>query len=584
MRFLRNLLASILGTIIALFLLLFLIIGIAAAVGEEEKVEVKPQSVLVVDLNGKVEDYVPKSDNPLDELLGTYEGKFELAQILNAIENAKTDENIKGISIEIGNAEVGISQMQAIRSQLLDFKTSGKFVTAYSDMYSQKNYYLSSVADSVYVNPVGVIDFHGLSAEKLYFKDFQEKYGVKLEVIRHGKYKSAMEGFLDNKMSEANREQTLSFLNSIWGELLNDIAKSRNKSVEELNKVADEMGTSSVAKAVANKMVDKAVYLDEYESTLKKLAGMNTSKDLEKINIGDYIKSGKGQVISSASDKIGILYAQGEIMYGKGDETYIGQESMIEALRKMKDDKSIKAIVLRINSPGGSALASDLIWREIEITKKVKPVVVSMGDVAASGGYYIACNADKIFAEPTTITGSIGVFGAIPNINGFANNIGINAEQVSTNKGPNYSVFEPMTTEFHDYVKGSIDDIYQTFVGHVAQGRKLTPQAVDSIGQGRVWTGVQAKEIGLVDELGSLQDAINYTAELVKLDTYRLTLYPRYEKNLKDTFSANPFMKAKEKAIIREIGEENYKMYKTIQSFQKMEGIQARIPYLMEIK
>jgi protease IV len=584
MRFLGNLLAAILGTIIALFLILFLFIGIAALVGDDDKIEVKNQSVLTLNLDGVIEDYVPKSDNPFDELLGTNDGKFELAQILNAIENAKTDDKIKGISIELLNTEAGISQMQAIRNKLLDFKTSGKFVTAYSDIYTQKSYYLSSVADSIFVNPVGMVEFSGLSTEKLYFKGFQEKYGVKMEVIRHGKYKSAMEGFISDKMSDANREQTLSFLNSIWGEILDDIAVSRKKSVAELNEIADKLGTSSITLAVQNKMVDKALYADEYELKLKKLSGVAVDKDLERISLADYIESGKGQIISTAKDKIAVLYAQGEISYGKGDESYIGQESMMEALKKLREDKNVKAIVLRINSPGGSALASDLIWREIEITKKVKPIVVSMGDVAASGGYYIACNSNRIFAEPTTITGSIGVFGAIPNMSGLAGNMGINAEQVATNKGANYSAFEPLSTEFHDYIKGSIDEIYQTFIGHVAIGRNMTTAAVDSIGQGRVWTGKEAKEIGLVDELGGLNDAIAYTAKLVKLEKYKLTVYPRYEKDIKDAFSANPFMKAQENKMIEEIGLENYKMYKTIKSYQKMEGVQARLPFEIKIK
>lgn len=584
MNFLRNLIAAIFGTIIALFLIFFIFIGIASMVGSEEKIEVKAQSVLTLNLDGIVEDYVPKSDSPFDELLGTNDDKYELSQLINAIENAKTDTNIKGISIELFNTQAGISQMQAIRNKLLDFKTSGKFITAYADMYTQKNYYLSSVADSVFINPVGGMEFSGLSTEKLYFKDFQEKYGVKLEVIRHGKYKSAMEGFISDKMSEANREQTLSFLGSIWSEIIDDIAISRKKTVAELNLVADNNGASSIALALQNNLVDGSLYADEYESKLKRLTGKDPAKDLEKIAITDYIKSGKGQIISTAKDKIGILYAQGEIMYGKGDASYIGQKTMIEAIRKMKDDKSIKAIVLRINSPGGSALASDLIWREIELVKKVKPVVVSMGDVAASGGYYIACNADRIFAEPTTITGSIGVFGAIPNMAGLAGRMGINAEQVSTNKGANYSVFEPLSEDFHNVVKGSIDDIYQTFIRHVATGRKMTKEAVDSIGQGRVWTGKEAKQIGLVDELGGLNDAIAYTAKLVKIDQYKLTVFPRYKKDLKDALSLNPFMKTKEEALIKEIGLENYQMYKTLQSFQNMKGAQARLPFVFVIK
>lgn len=584
MKFLRNLIAAILGTLIALFILFILFAGIAAAFEDSDKVEVKNNSVLSLELKQQIVDYAPKSDNPLDEIFGENDKKIALTKIINAIENAKTDEKIKGISIEALSLNGGIAQIQAIRNKLVEFKETGKFITAYADAYTQKNYYLSSVADSLFVNPVGMIDFHGLTSERMYFKDFQDKYGVKMEVIRHGKYKSAMEGFLANEMSEANREQTASFLHSIWGEFLNDIAVSRNKSVGELNEIADNLGTRNITLAKQNGMLDEAIYGDEYKSKLKALSGIENDKELKKITLKNYISTGKGRVKSTAKDKIAVLYAQGEIRYGKGDENYIGQESIIKALEKIRKNKNIKAVVLRVNSPGGSAMASDLIWREIELTKKEKPVVVSMGNLAASGGYYIACNADKIYAEPTTITGSIGVFGAIPNLTGIAENMGINAEQVSTNKGPSYSAFEPLTPEFHDYVKGSIDDIYTTFVNHVSEGRKMSFEQVDAIAQGRVWTGKEAIGNGLVDALGSLDDAIAEAATLAELSDYKTTDYPRYKKDFKDAFSANPFMKSKEELIIEEIGVENYNLYKELQSFSKMKGAQTRMPFTLNIK
>ncbi|HIP47734.1 MAG TPA: signal peptide peptidase SppA [Lutibacter sp.] len=584
MKFLRNLLAAILGTIIALFLIFIIFAGVASMIGDKDKIEVKSNSVLTLNLKPQLVDYAPKSDNPLDEMFGENDKKIAYSKIINAIENAKTDANIKGISIEILNLNAGIAQVQAIRNKLVEFKETGKFVTAYSDVYTQKNYYLSSVADSLFVSPVGFVEFQGLSSERLYFKDFQDKYGVKMEVIRHGKYKSAMEGYLANEMSEANREQMESFLHSIWAEFLEDISVSRGKTVAELNTLADEMGTKNISLSVKNGMIDQAIYADEYENKLKSLVGIESDKDLEKISVKDYISTGKGRIKSSAKDKIAVLYTQGNIMYGKGDETYIGQESIIKALKKIRKKKNIKAIVLRVNSPGGSALASDLIWRELELTKKEKPIVVSMGNLAASGGYYIACNADKIYAEPTTITGSIGVFGAIPNFTGIVKDMGINAEQVSTNKGPSYSVFEPLTQEFHDYIKGSIDDIYVTFVEHVAEGRDMTFEEVDAIAQGRVWTGKQALENGLVDELGNLDDAIAYAASLADISDYKTTSYPRYKKDFKDAFSANPFMKTKEEIIIEEIGAENFKIYKELQSFAKMKGAQMRMPFTIEIK
>jgi len=587
MKFLRNLLAAILGTLIALFLLIFIFAGIGAAMGDSfggKDVKVKDNTVLTLKFDNQIADYVPKFDDPFMELLSDGDKKIALTKIINAIENAKTDDNIKGISIESQDLSAGIAQVQAIRDKLIDFKKSGKFITAFSDVYMQKNYYLSSVADSMFVNPVGIVDFHGLTSEKLYFKDFQDKYGVKLEVIRHGKYKSAMEGFIANEMSEANREQTKSFLGSIWSEFLDDIAVSRKKTVDELNTIADNLATRTTKSAVSVGMIDKAIYADQYEKTLKRLAGTKADKDLNKITMKDYLSTGKGRITTTAKDKIAILYAQGEIKYGKGDETYIGQETMIKALKKIRKDDKIKAIVLRINSPGGSALASDLIWREIELTKKEKPIVVSMGNLAASGGYYIACNANKIYAEPTTITGSIGVFGAIPNFNKLVGNIGINAEQVSTNKGASYSVFEPITPEFHDYIKGGIDDIYKTFVNHVATGRDLSFDEVDAIAQGRVWTGKEALKNGLVDELGNLNDAIAHAASLAELTTYKTTEYPRYKKDLKDAFSKFPFAKSKEELIIEEIGKENYKLYKNLQNISQLKGAQMRMPFIMEIK
>ena len=584
MKFLRNLLAAILGTIIAIFLLFIIFAGVGAAMGDSDEVAIKANSILTLKLDAVIADYVPKTDDPFAKLFEGKDKKMSLTKIINAIEYAKTDDNIKGISIESQNFNAGIAQAQAIRNKLVEFKETGKFITSYSDVYMQKNYYLSSVADSMFVNPVGLVAFYGLRSEKMYFKDFQDKFGVKMEVIRHGKYKSAMEGFIANEMSDANREQTRSFLNSIWSEFLEDIGASRNKTTAELNEVADSLATGTIKSAIASGMVDKAIYADEYEQTLKSLVGADTDKDLEKITMEDYISTGKGRVISTAKDKIAVLYAQGEIKYGKGDETYIGQESMIKALKKIREDDKIKAVVLRINSPGGSALASDLIWREIELTKKEKPVVVSMGNLAASGGYYIACNASKIYAEPTTITGSIGVFGAIPNMSKLAGEMGINAEQVSTNKGASYSVFEPLTPEFHDYIKGGIDDIYKTFVNHVAQGRGKTFDEIDAIAQGRVWTGKEALTNGLVDELGNLDDAIAHAATLAELTEYKTKDYPRYKKDFKEAFNSLPFVQSKEEIIIEEIGAENYKLYKSFQSFSQMKGAQMRMPFVMEIK
>ena len=584
MRFLGNLIASILGTLIALGILFMMFIVIAMAFGETEKVEVKGNSVLVIKLDAIVKDYAPKSTDLIGEFFEFADEKMGLNEIINAIENAKNDDNIVGISINTLDVNAGISQTQAIRNKLEEFKESGKFIMAYGDVYNQKSYYLSSVADSIFMNPLGGIDFKGLSSEVLFFKDLQEKSGVKMEVIRHGKYKSAVEPFLYNKMSDENREQISSFLHSIWGELLADISISRNKTVDELNAIADNLWARNATLAIENNIVDDAVYLDEYEVKLKLASNISADDELSAITLSDYISTGKGRVISTASNKIAVIYAQGEIIYGKGNEDLIGQELIIEALRKARKDKNVKAIVLRINSPGGSALASELIWRELELTKKELPLVVSMGDLAASGGYYIACNADRIFAEPTTISGSIGVFGAIPNMSKLADNIGINAEQVSTNKSPNYSLFEPISDDFRAVTTEGVEDIYTTFVARVSEGRNMSIQAVDSIAQGRVWSGVDAMQNGLVDELGNLDDAISYAAELAAIVDYKVRNYPDYKLDLGEKLSGMPFMKTKEKAMIEALGLENFKIYQTIKQFSEIKGIQARMPFLLEIK
>jgi len=588
MTFLRELLAAILGFFISFMIMFFVFVAIGSVLSssfvDDEKILVKNNSVLVLKLEDVIKDYAPKSDDPFAMLLGLEEKKMGLDQILNAIDNAKYDDNILGISIESLMIQGGMGQVQEIRDKLFEFKESGKFITAYADVFEQKNFYLSTVADSVYVNPVGMIDFRGLSGEVLFFKDFQEKYGMKMEVIRHGKYKSAVEPFLASEMSEENREQTAAFLNSIWSEMVEDIKESRQIETSEINHIADELLARTPDLAIENNMITGKLYKDAYVKVLKKLGGLEEDGKLYSVSLKNYINSGKGRIINKASDRIAVIYAQGDIMYGKGDESYIGPELIIESLKKARKAKDIKAIVLRVNSPGGSALASDIIWREIEITKKDKPVVVSMGNLAASGGYYISCNADKIVADPTTITGSIGVFGMVPNISEFADRIGINAEQVGTNKRSlNYSLFEPMSDDFYRVTKEGIEEVYSTFVTKVAAGRNMTFEEVDEIAQGRVWTGKQALENGLVDELGGLEDAMDLAASLAEIDEYRVRSYPDYKKEFKDMISG-PFGSVKQQVLLNEIGKENLKIYKQLQQFGDWKGIQTRLPFLLEIK
>jgi len=588
MTFLRELLAAILGVFISFVIMFLVLIAIGSVIGssfvDDGSVVVRKNSVLVLKLEDLIKDYAPKSDDPIAQILGLEEKKIGLNSILNAIDNAKYDDDIIGLSIESLMIRGGMAQVQEIRDKIYEFKESGKFVTAFADVYEQKNYYLSSVADSIYVNPEGLIDFRGLSGEVLFFKDFQEKYGIKMEVIRHGKYKSAVEPFLANEMSEANREQTEAFLHSIWSEMVSDIDESRKVEAEEINHIADELLARTPDLAIENKMITGKLYKDQYVKVLKELGGLSEDAAIYAVSVKNYIDSGKGRIINSASDKIAIIYAQGDIMYGKGDESYIGPELIIESLKKARKAKDIKAIVLRVNSPGGSALASDMIWREIEVTKEDKPVVVSMGNFAASGGYYISCNANRILADPTTITGSIGVFGMVPNMSEFADRIGINAEQVGTNKrSMNYSLFEPMTDDFYNVTKEGIERVYSSFVTKVADGRNMTFEQVDEIAQGRVWTGVQALENGLVDELGGLEDAIKVAADLVDIDEYRVRSYPDYKKELKDMVSG-PFGSVKQQILEDEIGIENLKIYNRIQQFGDWKGLQTRLPFLLEMR
>jgi len=510
-----------------------------------------------------------------------------LDEIIHAIKVAKEDEHIKGISLTTGFLQAGMAQTREIRKALLDFKESGKFITSHSDFYAQKDYYLASVADEVYLNPVGSLDFKGLATEVLYYKDLQEKSGIKMEVIRHGKYKSAVEPFLSNTMSDENRTQIQELLTSIWDVMVDDISESRQIAPENLNTIADTLGGRLPKYAVASGLLDGTLYFDEYEDLLKSKIGVGEDDELNYVSLTDYVDKAKTRKLETGSDKIAVIYAQGEIFFGEGGKDYIGQGLIVDALKKAVKNENIKAIVFRVDSPGGSALVSDIIWREMQLAKKEKPLVVSFGNVAASGGYYIGVGGDKIFAEPTTITGSIGVFGTIPNINELAGTVGINAEQVGTNKNSvDYSVFEPMTDSFRDVVQEGIEDVYTTFLSRVAQGRNMTVEQVDALAQGRVWSGVDAKANGLVDELGDLDDAIAAAAEMANLSDYGIRKYPRYKTDFERFMEDLGGMKSKLGASVieEEIGTEAYKLLKEFKELGKQEEIQAKMPFNLNIK
>ena len=587
MKFLGNVLATVIGLFVFWMIFFFGIIIIGAiAGGNEDIVTIEENSVIELDLSQVTLDYAGKTSyKDFNYFEADHDG---VTDILNAIEAAKNDDKIKGISILNNQSQLGLAQMKSVRDKLEEFKKTGKFVYAYANYYSQDEYYLNSVANKVYLNPVGEVDFKGLSAEILYLKELQEKSGVKFEVIRHGKYKSAVEPFLAQEMSPENREQMTVLLQSIWNTIVADIAKSRKLTVAQLDAIANTLGARTPELALANKLVDQVAYEDEYHNAIRNILKVDKKEKYNTISITDYAKTAALTVDDySKDDIIAVIYAQGEIMGGEGDVNVIGEGSIKRSLEEARNDDDVKSIVLRVDSPGGNALTSELIWREIEITKKVKPVVVSMGNYAASGGYYIAANANRIFAEPNTITGSIGVFGMLPNMNQLSKNIGINAEQVKTHTNASgYSIFEPMDENFKGYVLESIEKTYATFLKRVAEGRNMSTAQVDAMAQGRVWTGMDAKKLGLVDEIGGLEDAIKYAAKLGKTTSYRTENFPEYEKNFEDflsNFTGIAALQTKEQLLKEQLGEEGFQMLEQIKRVKSRKGIQAMMPYEISI-
>ena len=587
MRFLGNVLATIVGLFVFFMMLFFGILIVSAIFSSgSDEVPVENNSVIELDLSEIKNDYAGKFNfKDFDYFEVKHDG---LSDVIRAIDEAKTDDNIKGISILNDESDLGMAQLKALRDELEAFKKLGKFVYAYSNMYTQKEYYLNSVANTVYINPIGELDFKGLSSEILFFKDFQEKSGLKMEVIRHGKYKSAVEPFLENEMSPANREQVLALLNSIWNSMVIDISKSRNVSISQLNTIANGLLARTPEMAKAQKLVDVIAYEDAYHNAVKKALKVDSDEDYNKIDIKDYAENrAKTPKENTSKDKIAIIYAQGEIGNGEGDLNIIGEGSMRRSLQEARKNDNIKAIVLRIDSPGGNALTSDLIWREIELTKKVKPIVVSMGNYAASGGYYLACNANKIFAEANTITGSIGVFGTLPNFSKLIDRVGIHVEQVNTHENAaEYSVFKPIDEKFRIVTQESVERIYNTFLNRVAAGRKMTFEQVDAIAQGRVWSGSEAMKVGLVDEIGGMDAALKEAAKLAKINTYKTQNFPQYEKSFDDLLSnlGLPFFKTKESFIKEEVGVENYKIIEQIRKMNTKKGTKLLMPFEINIK
>ena len=587
--FLKYTLASIIGFLITSVVIIFIVFGIIGSIvssSKDKTTTVKNNSILKISLSNGVVDRV--ADNPMENFnfqAMKSENKVGLNDILKELNKAAKDDKIKGIYLDFKGIPAGMGTVEEIRNALIEFKDSSKkFIIAYSDYYTQKSYYLASVADKIYVNPQGAVEWKGMGGEIMFYTDALKKIGVEPIVIRHGKFKSAVEPFMLTKMSEANREQTITYVGSIWNNVMDGISKQRDISVDELNMYADSMKIQNAKDALTYKLVDGLKYKDEIIAELKTLTDKKEKDDLEFISLSSYKKSPRLETEKAlAKDKIAIIYGSGEIKMGSGSNSEIGSDGLSSAIRKARKDSSIKAIVLRVNSPGGSALASDIIWREVVLAKAVKPVIISMGDVAASGGYYIACPADRIFANRNTITGSIGVFGLMFNAEELMGKIGISVDGIQTNAHSNIgSQFKKMSQEEKDVIQRSVEDIYGVFIGHVAEGRNKTTAQVDSIGQGRVWSGVNAIEIGLIDEFGGLTDAVKYAAKQAKLDNYRITELP---KN-KDFVEA--LIKDLTGSVEATILEKNlgltYKYYYRLNKILQTNGqVQARIPYDIEI-
>ena len=590
MNFLRTFFASVLGTLTALFLggiiLFMLIAGIASVVNSNDSsaAMIQDNSVLSLKLNLPIMDNVPGSQD-FQVSLGLDAESIQLIDLVTAIDLAKTNDKIKGIHLRSDYLVAGWVQTKTLRDALLSFKDSGKFVSAYADFFTQKGYYLASASDSIFVNPNGGVEFKGLASEVLYFKDFEDEYGFKMEVIRHGKYKSAVEPYLSNSMSEANREQIGSLIASLWETIGSEIAEARSISVAELDVIATNLEANLLGNALKVGLIDQISYKSEYIELLKNKLGLLEKDKLKLVDYND-ILAGNAAHKKGVRDKIAIIYAQGPILFGEGNETQIGDQVFVEAIEEAAKIKRVKAIVLRVNSPGGSAMISDILWNALEDAKKKKPLVVSMGNVAASGGYYIACNADTIFADPMTVTGSIGVFATIPNVKGFTDDIGIKAEHVMTHKNAvGYSPFEPISPGFRKSALESIEHVYDTFKQRVADGRNLSLEEVEALAQGRVWTGLQAKKNGLVDELGGLGAAIEAAAVLAEIEEYNLTSYPKVETDFDDIFALMSPFTAIETQIKSLLPREFSAFIEaSISGKNQVPRIQARIPFSLDIR
>ena len=576
-----------LSCIIVSILSMFMFAAMMASMSTTSTVSVKDNSILKLDLQKNISEQ--SEDNPFDmfgdEFSQYYQSSIGLDDILACIKSAAHDPKIKGIYINSESVGAAPATLKEIHDALMEFKASGKFIYAYADSYAQGGYYMSSVADKVTMSTTGLIQFKGIAMQVMFYKGLIDKLDVDIQVIRHGKFKSAVEPFLTDKMSDANREQMTLLANTLWNTMVDDIAASRKLSTEEVNNIADGMFIGTAAKAVENKLIDKACYKSDVVEDLKKMVNVENDKDLYITTLAEYSKALKAEN-NTAKDEIALIYAVGEIRGGKSGNDIMGSETMVKLIKEAYTSDNVKAIVLRVNSPGGDGTASDIIWHEIEQAKKAgKIVVTSMGDYAASGGYYISCNSNYIIAQPNTLTGSIGVFGVVPSFQrALKNKLGVTVDGVSTNKHSDaVGTMRPMNAEELAVYQEFIDDFYGVFTQRVADGRGMEQSAVDEIGQGRVWAGSDALKIGLVDALGNIDDAIAKAAELAKLENYKISYYPKkkdFWTKLMEKSSSDNNVQA---FIKQELGDQYY-IYQGLNQLKRAEGVQAIMPVQISIE
>lgn len=589
--FFKFTLATVTGIILSTILLF--IIGIITLFGivsaSDNETTVKENSVMMLNMRGTLVERT--QENPIDilsKLIKEDTETYGLDDILASIKKAKENKNIKGIYLQASYLSTSYASLQEIRNALLDFKESGKFVIAYSDTYSQKLYYLSSVADKVLLNPKGVIEWRGISSTPLFYKDLLKKVGVEMQIFKVGTYKSAVEPFISTEMSTANREQVTEFINSVWKQITKDVSASRNISVDFLNAYADRMLMFYPAEeTISAGLADALIYRNDVRNYLKKMMRIDEKASLPILGLNDMINVKKNLPKDRSGNIVAVYYASGEItdnpISGATNEGIVGNK-MIRDLRRLKENEDIKAVVLRVNSPGGSAFASEQIWHAVKELKATKPVIVSMGDYAASGGYYISCIADTIVAEPTTLTGSIGIFGMIPNIKELSEKIGITYDVVKTNKYSDIgNIMRPFNEDEKALIQMTVSQGYDTFIARCAEGRGMTKGAIEKIAEGRIWTGETAQKLGLVDELGGIDKALEIAVSKAGIDRYTIISYPKKKDFFSSLFESAPTNYIESQLLNSKLGE-YYQSFGLLKNLKEKSAIQARIPFELNMK